>query len=414
MSPKDCQDFIQDFSTIPGFEYPGRICNFAHVDIILPALLTFTLQATDPGSKARCGRISTAHGPVDTPVFMPVGTAGSVKAVHIPHLESDTRARIILGNTYHLYLRPGLDILREAGGLHRFNGWKGPVLTDSGGYQVYSLAARRKLKEEGVVFQSHIDGSRHTFTPENVIDTQRAIGADIMMAFDECTPYPCEYDYARKSMDLTHAWLDRCILRMESTEPLYGYFQTLFPIVQGSTYGDLRLRSAERIASAGAGGNAIGGLSVGEPAEVMYEITEKVCDILPAGKPRYLMGVGTPANILECIALGVDMFDCVLPTRNGRNGQLFTSRGILNIRNEKWKNDFGPLDAEGTSFVDSIYSKAYLRHLFIAGEMLAPMIASLHNIRFYLWLVEEARNHIVAGNYSTWKNQMVPRLQNRL
>lgn len=345
---------------------------------------------------------------------MPVGTAGSVKAVHIRDLKEDTRARIILGNTYHLYLRPGTEILRQAGGLHRFNGWDRPILTDSGGYQVYSLAARRKLREDGVVFQSHIDGSRHTFTPESVMDIQRIIGADIIMAFDECTPYPCAYDYAKKSMELTHAWLTRCIRHINSTEPLYGYYQTLFPIVQGSVYRDLRTVSAEFVASQEAAGNAIGGLSVGEPEETMYELTELVCGILPHDKPRYLMGVGTPANILEGIALGVDMFDCVMPTRNGRNGQLFTRNGIINIKNERWKNDFSPIDPEGDSFVDSQYTKAYLRHLFVAGEMLAPMIASLHNIRFYLWLVDEARRHIEAGNFYSWKNLMVPRLKQRL
>ncbi len=390
-----------------------RMPNFAGI-ILNPALTGFKIHLKDHRSEARAGLLETAHGMIETPVFMPVGTAGSVKAVHIPHLKEDTRAGIILGNTYHLYLRPGTGILREAGGLHGFNGWGGALLTDSGGYQVYSLAARRKLKDEGVVFQSHIDGSRHTFTPESVVDIQRVIGADIIMAFDECTPYPCDYDYALKSMELTHQWLKRCMLRFSETMPLYGYPQTLFPIVQGSVYADLREKSAETIAACGAGGNAIGGLSVGEPAETMYEMTEKVCKILPPDKPRYLMGVGTPANILESIALGVDMFDCVLPTRNGRNGQLFTARGILNIRNEKWKYDFSPLDPEGDSFVDSQYNRAYLRHLFVAGEMLAPMIASLHNIRFYLWLVGEARRHILAGDFATWKNQMVIQLQQRL
>ncbi len=377
-------------------------------------MLTFEIRHQDPGSKARAGIIQTAHGVIETPVFMPVGTAGSVKAVHIRDLKEDVRARIILGNTYHLYLRPGTEILKQAGGLHRFNGWDRPILTDSGGYQVYSLAARRKLTDHGVVFQSHIDGSRHSFTPEGVMDIQRIIGADIIMAFDECTPYPCSYDYARKSMHLTHAWLTRCIQHIAATEPLYGYYQTLFPIVQGSVYGDLRTQSAEFIASMEAAGNAIGGLSVGEPEEIMYELTDLVCDILPSNKPRYLMGVGTPANILEAIALGVDMFDCVLPTRNGRNGQLFTRNGIINIKNERWKNDFSPLDPEGDSFVDSQYTKAYLRHLFVAGEMLAPMIASLHNIRFYLWLVDQARWHIESGDFSTWKNAMIPRLKQRL
>ena len=377
-------------------------------------MLTFKITHQDSGSRARAGVIETAHGRIETPVFMPVGTAGSVKAVHIRDLRDDTRARIILGNTYHLYLRPGTDILRQAGGLHRFNGWNRPILTDSGGYQVYSLAARRKLREDGVVFQSHIDGSRHTFTPESVIDIQRIIGADIIMAFDECTPFPCAYDYAKKSMELTHTWLTRCIQHINVTEPLYGYYQTLFPIVQGSVYRDLRTKSAEFVASQGAAGNAIGGLSVGEPEETMYELTELVCGILPYDKPRYLMGVGTPANILEGIALGVDMFDCVMPTRNGRNGQLFTRNGIINIKNERWKNDFSPIDPEGDSFVDSQYTRAYLRHLFVAGEMLAPMIASLHNIRFYLWLVDEARRHIEADDFSSWKNLMIPRLKQRL
>ena len=356
----------------------------------------------------------TDHGEIPTPIFMPVGTVGSVKAVHIKELKDDTQAKIILGNTYHLYLRPGLDVLKSAGGLHGFNGWDKPILTDSGGYQVYSLAGTRKLKEEGVVFQSHIDGSRHTFTPEYVIDIQRIIGADIMMAFDECTPYPCAYDYASKSMEMTHRWLNRCIERVNQTEPVYGHHQSLFPIVQGSVYSDLRKKSAEFISNCQAEGNAIGGLSVGEPAEIMYQITEEVCQILPYDKPRYLMGVGTPANILESIANGIDMMDCVMPTRNGRNGQLFTSEGIINIKNEKWKKDFSPLDPNGFSFVDSQYTKAYLRHLFVAGEMLAPMIASLHNIRFYLWLVTEARKHILAGDLANWKNQMVPKLQNRL
>jgi queuine tRNA-ribosyltransferase len=374
----------------------------------------FSLQQFDSGSKARAGLMVTDHGEIPTPIFMPVGTVGSVKAVHIKELKDDTQAKIILGNTYHLYLRPGLDVLKSAGGLHGFNGWDKPILTDSGGYQVYSLAGTRKLKEEGVVFQSHIDGSRHTFTPEYVIDIQRIIGADIMMAFDECTPYPCTYEYASKSMEMTHRWLNRCIERVNQTEPVYGHHQSLFPIVQGSVYSDLRKKSAEFISNCQADGNAIGGLSVGEPAEIMYQITEEVCEILPYDKPRYLMGVGTPANILESIANGIDMMDCVMPTRNGRNGQLFTSEGIINIKNEKWKKDFSALDPNGYSFVDSQYSKAYLRHLFVAGEMLAPMIASLHNIRFYLWLVTEARKHILAGDFANWKNQMVPKLQNRL
>lgn len=345
---------------------------------------------------------------------MPVGTAGTVKAVHFRELRDDVKAQIILGNTYHLYLRPGLDVLREAGGLHKFNGWDRPILTDSGGYQVYSLAERRKLNADGVVFQSHIDGSKHTFSPEIVIDIQRTIGADIMMAFDECTPYPCEYDYAKRSMNMTHKWLHRCLERVNQTECTYGYSQSLFPIVQGSVYRDLRIISAETIAACGADGNAIGGLSVGEPIEMMYELTELVCGILPADKPRYLMGVGTPANILESIALGVDMFDCVMPTRNGRNGMLFTKEGIINMRNEKWKNDFSVIDPDGTSFVDQEYSKAYLRHLFVAKEILGPMIASIHNLAFYLWLVTEARNQIIAGTFTNWKNSMVKRLAHRL
>lgn len=377
-------------------------------------IMKFSIHHTDSASSARSGLLETDHGQISTPIFMPVGTAGAVKAVHIRDVKEDTDARIILGNTYHLYLRPGLDVLKQAGGLHKFNGWDRPILTDSGGYQVYSLAASRKLKEEGAVFQSHIDGSKHMFSPEYVMDIQRIIGADIMMAFDECTPYPCPKDYAHKSMDMTHRWLDRCITQFNNTEGIYGHSQSLFPIVQGSTYPDLRKISAEYIASKGAEGNAIGGLSVGEPAEMMYEMTELVCKILPYDKPRYLMGVGTPSNILESIALGVDMFDCVMPTRNGRNGQLFTSQGIINIRNEKWKKDFSPIDEEGLSFVDSLHSKAYLRHLFIANEYLAPMIASLHNLKFYLWLVDEARKHIIQGDFTNWKNIMLPRLSARL
>lgn len=376
--------------------------------------MKFSLQASDTGSNARAGVITTDHGDIVTPVFMPVGTAGSVKAVHIRDVDEDVKARIILGNTYHLYLRPGLDVLRAAGGLHKFNGWHKPILTDSGGYQVYSLTDRRKMKEEGVVFQSHIDGSRHVFSPERVMDIQRIIGADIIMAFDECTPYPCEYDYAKKSMELTHRWLDRCIQRFGETENPYGYLQTLFPIVQGSIYRDLRIVSAEKIASCNAEGNAIGGLAVGEPTETMYEFTDLVCGILPKDKPRYLMGVGTPANILESIALGVDMFDCVMPTRNGRNGMIFTSEGIINLKNEKWKADFSPLDPNGTSFVDQAYSRAYLRHLFVAGEMLGPMIASQHNIAFYLWLVDEARRKIFDGTFAEWKSVMVKRLSSRI
>lgn len=376
--------------------------------------MKFDIVGKDPGSSARAGLLATAHGLIETPIFMPVGTAGTVKAVHFRELKQDIGAQIILGNTYHLYLRPGTEVLQAAGGLHKFNGWDGPILTDSGGYQVYSLTHRRKLKPEGVTFQSHIDGSRHFFSPERVMDIQRAIGADIIMAFDECTPWPCEYRYASQSMELTHQWLGRCIDRLAETDPLYGYEQTLFPIVQGSTFAELRKISAETIAAAGAEGNAIGGLSVGEPHELMYEMTELVCSILPSDKPRYLMGVGTPANILESIALGVDMFDCVMPTRNGRNGMLFTSNGIINIKNEKWKNDFSPIDPEGTIFADAQYSKAYLRHLFVAGEMLGSMIASLHNLAFYLWLVKEARKHILSGDFASWKNIMTARIMQRL
>jgi len=376
--------------------------------------MDFTLKGLDKKSKARAGEIHTAHGIIQTPIFMPVGTVGSVKAVHFNDLKKDIGAQIILGNTYHLYLRPGLDTLQQAGGLHKFNGWDKPILTDSGGYQVYSLSGTRKMKEEGVVFQSHIDGSRHNFTPEKVMDIQRVIGADIIMAFDECTPYPCEYDYASKSMGLTHRWLKRCIDQFDATESIYGYSQSLFPIVQGSVYRDLRIQSAEEIASYGREGNAIGGLSVGEPIEIMYELTELVCSILPEDKPRYLMGVGTPANILESIALGIDMMDCVMPTRNARNGMLFTSEGIINIKNEKWKNDFSVVDPNGMSYVDSQYTRAYLRHLFQAQEMLAPMIASVHNLNFYLWLVGEARKKILDGTFAAWKNKMVKQLTNRL
>ena len=376
--------------------------------------MQFELRKTDPNCSARRGTITTDHGSIETPAFMPVGTAGAVKAVHIRELSADIGAQIILGNTYHLYLRPGLNILAKAGGLHKFNGWQKPILTDSGGYQVYSLTERRKLNQEGVVFRSHIDGSKHLFTPENVMDIQRVIGADIMMAFDECTPWPCEYEYASKSLDLTHQWLARCMNRFNETEPHYGYKQSLFPIVQGSTFPVLRIKSAEEISKYGADGNAIGGLSVGEPAEQMYEITELVCGILPKDKPRYVMGVGTPANILENIALGIDMFDCVMPTRNGRNGQLFTNKGIINLRNEKWKDDFSPLDSEGTSFVDREYSRAYVKHLFKAGEMLGPMIASIHNLAFYQWLVAEARKHIEEGDFLAWKSGMVNVLASRL
>ena len=376
--------------------------------------MKFTLEAKDTKSSARAGEIQTDHGKIETPIFMPVGTAGTVKGVHLRDIKDDINADIILGNTYHLYLRPGLDVIERAGGLHKFNGWDRPILTDSGGYQVYSLTDRRKLDESGVVFQSHIDGSRHNFTPERVMEIQRIIGADIMMAFDECTPYPCDYDYAKKSMHITHSWLDRCITHFDKTEPKYGHSQSLFPIVQGSTYNDLRKQSAEYIASKGADGNAIGGLSVGEPIDMMYEMTEMVCKILPEDKPRYLMGVGTPANILESIALGVDMFDCVMPTRNGRNGMLFTKNGIINIRNKKWYDDYSPIDPEGTSFVDQQYSKAYLRHLFVAKEMLGGMIGSLHNLSFYLWLVREARKHIIEGDFALWKDMMVKKVTQRL
>jgi queuine tRNA-ribosyltransferase len=374
----------------------------------------FTLTHTDKNSKARAGSFETDHGTVETPVFMPVGTASTVKAVHQRELTIDIGARIILGNTYHLYLRPGLDVLQAAGGLHQFNGWDKPLLTDSGGYQIFSLADQRKLTEEGATFKSHIDGSRHFFSPEGAIDIQRIIGADIIMAFDECTPYPCEYNYALNSMGLTHRWLDRCITRMQETEPKYGYRQTLFPIVQGSTFRDLRLRSAEYIASKNCDGNAIGGLSEGEPAEEMYAMTDAVTNILPAGKPRYLMGVGTPANILECIALGIDMFDCVMPTRNARHGLLFTQKGIINIRNEKWKNDFSPLDADGTTYVDSAYFKAYLRHLVVCNELLAAQIASVHNLGVYMWLVNEARSRIIDGSFVSWKDTMVKQMSQRL
>ncbi|GAA4133559.1 tRNA guanosine(34) transglycosylase Tgt [Sphingobacterium kyonggiense] len=376
--------------------------------------MKFTLQAQDNFSRARAGEIETAHGTIKTPIFMPVGTAGTVKAVHQHELVNDIQAQIILGNTYHLYLRPGLDVLNKAGGLHKFINWDRPILTDSGGYQVYSLTEVRKIKEEGVTFRSHIDGSKHLFTPENVMDTQRIIGADIIMAFDECTPYPCDYNYARRSLDMTHRWLKRCCDRFDSTEPLYGYDQTLFPIVQGSVYKDLREKSAEKIASFNREGNAIGGLSVGEPAEEMYAMTEVVTNILPKEKPRYLMGVGTPVNILENIALGIDMFDCVMPTRNARNGMLFTREGIINIKNEKWKDDFSPIEAESDLLVDQIHSKAYLRHLIRSQEILGAQIASLHNLHFYLWLVNEARERIIDGTFYDWKNKMVVKLGQRL
>lgn len=376
--------------------------------------MKFILEKKDTKSKARAGKILTDHGEISTPIFMPVGTAGTVKGVHQHELENDIKAQIILGNTYHLYLRPKLDILQQAGGLHKYINWSKPILTDSGGYQVYSLSDRRKIKEEGATFSSHIDGSKHLFTPENVMDIQRMIGADIVMAFDECTPYPCDYQYAKKSMQMTHRWLKRCCDRFDSTEPLYGYSQALFPIVQGSTYKDLRTQSAEKIASFDREGNAIGGLSVGEPDEEMYEMCDLVTGILPSDKPRYLMGVGTPVNILENIALGIDMFDCVMPTRNARNGMLFTSNGIINIKNKKWENDFSPIDTEGTSFVDTFYSKAYLRHLITSKEILGAQIATLHNLAFYLWLVNEARKQILADTFSSWKSIMVKKLAQRL
>ena len=376
--------------------------------------MKFELQHTDPKSNARAGKITTDHGEISTPIFMPVGTLGSVKGVHQHELRDDIKAQIILGNTYHLYLRPGLDILHKAGGLHKFNGWEKPILTDSGGFQVFSLSDNRKLTEEGAIFRSHIDGSKHTFTPENVVDTQRIIGADIIMALDECTPGTAEYKYAKKSMEMTHRWLDRGVNRFKETEPLYGHRQTFFPIVQGCTFTDLRRQSAEYIASKEMEGNAIGGLAVGEPAEVMYEMIEVVNDVLPKDKPRYLMGVGTPINILEAIERGVDMFDCVMPTRNGRNGMLFTKNGIMNMKNRKWADDFSPLDPDGTSYVDKTYSKAYLRHLFISQELLAMQIASIHNLAFYVWLSQEARKHIIEGDFSEWKSQMVKNMSVRL
>lgn len=376
--------------------------------------MKFTLHAQDKLSSARAGVVETAHGTIETPIFMPVGTAGTVKAIHQHELIQDIQAQIILGNTYHLYLRPGLDVLSKAGGLHKFMGWDKPILTDSGGYQVYSLTEVRKIREEGVTFRSHVDGSKHLFTPENVMDTQRVIGADIIMAFDECTPYPCDYNYARRSLDMTHRWLKRCCDRFDSTGPLYGYDQTLFPIVQGSVYKDLRAKSAEVIASFNREGNAIGGLSVGEPAEEMYAMTEVVTNILPKEKPRYLMGVGTPINILENIALGIDMFDCVMPTRNARNGMLFTQNGIINIKNEKWKDDFSPIEAESDLMMDQVYNKAYLRHLIRSQEILGAQIASLHNLHFYIWLVKQARLKIVEGTFYDWKEKMVKILGQRL
>ncbi|MBS3999548.1 MAG: tRNA guanosine(34) transglycosylase Tgt [Desulfobulbaceae bacterium] len=376
--------------------------------------MKFKILSTDKNSEARCGEIVTDHGIIETPIFMPVGTAGTVKAIHNKDLTEAVKAEIILGNTYHLYLRPGTDIIKKAGGLHKFNSWDKPILTDSGGYQVYSLAHRRKLKDDGVIFHSHIDGSKHYFTPEGVMDIQRLIGADIIMAFDECTPYPCEYNYAKKSMELTHNWLKRCCTHFDNTEPVYNYNQTLFPIVQGSTYKDLRKISAEYISEMNRDGNAIGGLSVGEPAEMMYEMTELVCGILPKDKPRYLMGVGTPANILESIALGIDMFDCVMPTRNARNGMLFTSEGIINMKNVRWKDDFSAIDPNGEAFVDSMYTKAYLRHLFVANEILASIIATMHNLSFYLWLVKQSREKIKEGTFREWKDQMILKISRRL
>lgn len=376
--------------------------------------MDFQLQATAPGSDARAGLITTDHGVIETPIFMPVGTVGSVKAVHIHELADDIKAQIILGNTYHLYLRPGMDIIGRAGGLHRFNGWERPILTDSGGFQVFSLASNRKLTEEGARFRSHIDGSLHLFTPENVVDTQRIIGSDIMMALDECPPGDSDYEYARKSLGLTQRWLERGWKHFNSTEPHYGHRQAFFPIVQGCRFPELRREAAKRVAGLGAEGNAIGGLAVGEPTEVMYEMIEVVNEILPSDRPRYLMGVGTPVNILEAIDRGVDMMDCVMPTRNGRNGMLFTSQGTMNMRNKKWADDFTELDPEGTSFVDHVYSRAYVRHLFIANELLALQIASIHNLAFYLWLVGEARCHIIDGTFAAWKREMIERLTRRL
>ncbi|MGE0562486.1 MAG: tRNA guanosine(34) transglycosylase Tgt [Flavobacteriales bacterium] len=376
--------------------------------------MKFKLEQKDPKSKARAGIITTDHGEIKTPIFMPVGTAGTVKGVHQHELKEDIKAQIILGNTYHLYLRPKLDVLQEVGGLHKFINWDRPILTDSGGYQVYSLSGRRKIKEEGATFSSHIDGSKHLFTPEGVMDIQRIIGADIIMAFDECTPYPCDYKYAKNSMHMTHRWLKRCCERFDTTDSLYGYSQTLFPIVQGSTYKDLRIQSAEKIASFERDGNAIGGLSVGEPDNEMYEMCDIVTNILPEDKPRYLMGVGTPLNLLENIALGIDMFDCVMPTRNARNGMLFTSEGTINIKNKKWENDFSHIDANGTSYVDRFYSKAYLRHLIVSKEILGAQIATIHNLAFYLWLVNEAREQILVGTFSTWKDIMVKKLGQKL
>ncbi|WP_299045599.1 tRNA guanosine(34) transglycosylase Tgt [uncultured Polaribacter sp.] len=376
--------------------------------------MNFDLKTTDPKSQARAGTITTDHGVIETPIFMPVGTVGTVKGVHQTELKNEINPDIILGNTYHLYLRPKLEVLEAAGGLHKFMNWDRNILTDSGGYQVYSLSGRRKINEEGVKFKSHIDGSTHFFTPENVMEIQRTIGADIIMAFDECTPYPCDYNYAKRSMHMTHRWLDRCMNHLEKLPYKYGYEQTFFPIVQGSTYKDLRRQSAEYIANAGAQANAIGGLSVGEPAEEMYAMTEVVTEILPKDKPRYLMGVGTPINILENIALGIDMFDCVMPTRNARNGMLFTAHGTINIKNKKWEKDFSPIDEMAITNVDTLYSKAYLRHLFVSKEMLGKQIASIHNLGFYVWLTREARKHIIAGDFREWKDKMVKQMDKRL
>lgn len=402
---------LSDFRTFRLTDFFLYLCGFESRSM---SALQFELQHTDPQSKARAGSITTDHGNILTPIFMPVGTAGSVKAVSQQQLKEDVQAQIILGNTYHLYLRPGLEVLESAGGLHRFNGWDKPILTDSGGYQVFSLAASRKITEQGVLFQSHIDGSRHLFTPENVMDIQRTIGGDIIMAFDECPPYPSEYSYAKTSMELTHRWLDRCFERFNNTPDKYGYTQNLFPIVQGSTYPDLRKASCEYIASKNAVGNAIGGLSVGEPEGMMYEFCELCCDHLPVSKPRYLMGVGTPWNILECIALGVDMFDCVMPTRNGRNAMLFTSKGVINIDNKKWEKDLSPIDDGIGNAFSQYYSKAYLRHLIKSKEIFGLTIASVHNLAFYLWLIGEARKHILQGDFLSWKNEQVQILKQRL
>lgn len=376
--------------------------------------MQFKLITTDTKSNARLGQITTDHGVINTPIFMPVGTLGTVKGIHQRDVADDIKAQIILGNTYHLYLRPGTSLLKQAGGLHKFMNWNKPILTDSGGFQVFSLSANRKLTEEGAMFRSHIDGSKHIFTPENVVEIERIIGADIMMALDECPPGDCDYDYAKKSLDLTMRWLRRGVVAYRNSEPLYGHYQSYFPIVQGAAYADLRRRSATEIAEMNMDGNAIGGLAVGEPAEVMYQMIEVVNEILPTDKPRYLMGVGTPANILEGISRGVDMFDCVMPTRNGRNGMLFTSEGIINIKNKKWENDFTPIDPNGTSFVDTYYTRAYLHHLFVAQELLGMQIASMHNLAFYLWLVDQARSHIAVGDFASWKTQMIVKVTNRL